>query len=208
MPIREAFSKLWPEAYAFDVLDTSLATDLANSGSLDDAMMARFQTLAEYALASEGKGGRTQGILFTCSAFGQAIEAVKARHPVPILRPNEAAFETALGVASRIGLVVTFEPSLSALKQELSVMAAARGKAIEIQAVLAEGALAALKRGDGDRHDQLVADRAAKLGDVEVIVLGQFSLARARQAVERATGRHVITTPESAALAMKGKIDV
>ncbi len=203
MPIRAAFARLWPEAYTFDLLDTSLAVDLAHTGKLDEAMMARFQTLADYALASEGKGGRTQGILFTCSAFGPAIEAVKARASVPVLRPNEAAFEAALAAGDRIGLVVTFGPSLDALKQELLDMAAACGKSVTIKAVMVEGALAALKAGDGDGHDQLAANAAAKLDNVDVIVLGQFSLARAHAAVESRTGRAVITTPESAVATMR-----
>ncbi len=82
-------------------------------------------------------------------------------------------------------------------------MAAARGRSILVRAVLAEGALVALKDGDVDRHDQLAADAAVKPGDVDVIVLGQFSLARARPVVERAAGRQVITTPESAVAALR-----
>jgi len=203
LPIRQAFAKLWPQAYAFDLLDTSLAVDLEQAGRLDDAMTGRFHNLANYALGSEGEGGRTRGILFTCSAFGPAIEAVKARASVPVLRPNEAAFEMALAEGDRIGLVVTFGPSLEALKQELLDMAALQGKQITVDAVLAEGALAALKAGDGDRHDQLAAEAAARLGDVDVIVLGQFSLARARSYVENRTRRPVITTPESSVLTMR-----
>ncbi|ESQ82264.1 hypothetical protein AEAC466_18125 [Asticcacaulis sp. AC466] len=206
LPIRAAFANLWPEAYTFDLLDTSLAVDLAHAGKLDDAMMTRFQTLADYALASEGKGGRTQGILFTCSAFGPAIEAVKARVSVPVLRPNEAAFEAALELGNRIGLVVTFAPSLDALKRELLDMAAVRGRKIDVHAVLADGALAALKSGDADRHDQLAAHAAASLGDVDAIVLGQFSLARAGSAIEISTGRPVVTTPESSVERLRRRV--
>ena len=92
-PARAAFKELWPEAYCFDLLDTSLAVDLAERGCLDDAMFIRFMTLASYALQSKGRGGQTAAILFTCSAFGPAIDQVKTRFSVPILRPNEAGFE-------------------------------------------------------------------------------------------------------------------
>jgi Asp/Glu/hydantoin racemase len=206
LPIRAAFAKLWPEAYAFDLLDTSLAVDLAHARTLDDAMRARFRTLADYALTSEGNGGQTQGILFTCSAFGPAIEAVKMRASVPVMRPNEAAFEAALDHGSEIGLVVTFEPSLNALKQELLDMAAARGKRVSVRTGLAKGALEALKAGDGDHHDRIVADAAAHLGAVDAIVLGQFSMARAYQVVGNRTRAQVITTPESAVVAFRRHI--
>jgi hypothetical protein len=94
-PAREAFARHWPKAFAFDLLDTSLAIDRAEARRLDDDMMARFLSLADYAAAHAGKGGRTAGILFTCSAFGPDIDVVKARATIPVLRPNEAAFEAA-----------------------------------------------------------------------------------------------------------------
>jgi hypothetical protein len=148
-PARAAFAELWPEAHAFDLLETSLATDLAHRGTLDAVMMNRFQSLAGYAAGTAGVGGRTLGILFTCSAFGPAIDAVKARLSIPVLRPNEAAFEAALQCGDRLGLVVTFGPSQAALEAELRAMAAAKGREIVVESVTAEGALAALKQGDG-----------------------------------------------------------
>ena len=102
-PAREAFARHWPEAFAFDLLDTSLAIDRAEAGRLNDDMMARFLSLANYAAAHAGKGGRTAGILFTCSAFGPAIDAVKARAGIPVLRPNEAAFSRLCARATSSG---------------------------------------------------------------------------------------------------------
>lgn len=86
-PARMAFRELWPEAYCFDLLDTALAVDLAHNGILDGAMIKRFQGLAEYASSTTGVGGVAAGILFTCSAFGPAIDAVKAKSSIPVLRP-------------------------------------------------------------------------------------------------------------------------
>jgi hypothetical protein len=79
LPARAAFAADWPQATCFDLLDTSLAVDLADAGRLDESLMERFQVLAGYAAGYEGRAGRTQAILFTCSAFGPAIDAVKAR---------------------------------------------------------------------------------------------------------------------------------
>lgn len=202
-PARAAFTEVWPEAYCFDLLDTSLAVDLAEHGCLDDAMISRFMTLASYALSSNGRGGQAAAILFTCSAFGPAIDKVKSGFSVPVLRPNEAGFEEALDHGPRLGLVVSFEPSLRALESELKAMAAARGESISVKSVFAAGALEALKRGDIETHDGLVAQAARSLGEVDAIVLGQFSLARARETIERSPGPPVITTPHSAADALR-----
>lgn len=205
-PAREAFAHHWPEAFAFDLLDTSLAVDRAETGRLDERMMARFRTLADYAATNAGKGGRTAGILFTCSAFGPAINAVKAWVTIPVLRPNEAAFEAALNMGDKLGLVVSFKPSRASLEEELRAMAKERRRDVTIRTEVAAGALEALKAGDGDRHDLLVADAAARLGDVDAIILGQFSLARAHDRVALHAGLPVITTPRSAVEGLRARV--
>lgn len=206
MPIRAAFADVWPESAAFDLLETSLAPDRALAGRCDENMVERFRALSRYAAGTHGVGGPTAAILFTCSAFGPAIDAVKADLPMPVLKPNEAAFEEALAFGNRIGLCVTFEPSLGSLQAELRDMASAAGRSIEIEPVLAHGALQALKSGDGDEHDRLVRRACATLADVDVIVLGQFSLARAAASLRTVSGIPILTTPHSAVRALKARL--
>lgn len=202
-PARAAFRARWPEARIFDLLDTSLAVDLAHTGRLDQAMMDRFQALADYAADSTGLGGRTAGILFTCSAFAPAIDAVKRRSSIPVLRPNEAAFEAALAIGNRIGIVVSFGPSADSLRTELLAMAAAIDRSIDVVVAVADGALAALKEGDADGHDERVVRTATALQDVDVVILGQFSLARAQPRLQPLLSAPVLTTPGAAVDALR-----
>ncbi|MCC5903393.1 MAG: hypothetical protein JJT87_15885 [Halomonas sp.] len=202
LPIRDAFSRLWPEAQTADLLDTSLSADLAQAGVLDQAMIERFLTLGRYAASGNGTQD-TQAILFTCSAFGPAIEAVKSDLSIPVLRPNEAAFEEALAVGTHIALVVTFPPSLPSLTRELEELAKTRGKTIHITPVLAEGALAALKAGDGAGHDAAVLAACQNLGMQDVVLLGQFSLARAAKVLQPHVDCPIITTPDSTVRALR-----
>ncbi len=205
-PAHRAFAQGWPEAFCFDLLDTSLAIDLAHRGVLDVAMMARFRDLGDYAASTSGKGGKTQGILFTCSAFGSAIDAVKARLGIPVYRPNEAAFEQALDLGTNIALVVTFPPSLAALTGELHSMASARGQAVHITPVFAQGALAALKAGDGAAHDAAALRACEGLSPQDAIILGQFSLARAAQVIAPKVSCPVLTTPDCAVSALRARL--
>lgn len=206
-PVHEAFTAEWPEAFYFDLLDTSLAIDRAHAGRLEASMMTRFRTLADYAAVTEGKNGRTQGILFTCSAFGPAIDAIKPHLTIPVLRPTETAFEEALELGATIGLVVTFEPSLHSLRTEFEAMAAERGRPLNVQPLLVEGALAALKAGDGPEHDRLVAKACERFGALDGIVLGQFSLARAAPLVRTSTGKPVLTTVGCAVRGLKTRCE-
>ena len=186
-PIETAFARLWPEAVLMNLLDDSLSADLARDGALTPRMTERFLTLARYAA---GTGAR--GILFTCSAFGPCIDAVKAElSPMPVLKPNEAMIEEACAAGRRIGLLATFRPTLDSMPPEFP-------GSVTVVPKLAEGALAALDAGDFAEHDRLAAEAARSLADCDVIALAQFSLARAAPLVAEATGRPVFTTPDSA----------
>jgi Asp/Glu/hydantoin racemase len=191
--IEDAFARLWPEARLANLLDDSLSADLARDGALTPAMHLRFLSLARYA-ASCG----ADGILFTCSAFGPCIEAcARDLAPLPVLKPNEAMIEEALafaGPAGRVALMATFAPMLASMPAEFAAVA----PKMTVVPCLAEGALAAMDRGDLDGHDRAAAHAAAGLPDVDVIALGQFSLARAGELVAKASGKTVLTTPNSA----------
>jgi Asp/Glu/hydantoin racemase len=196
-PIADAFERLWPEALRMNLLDDSLSADLARSSAgLDERMTQRFLALAEYTL-----GTGAQGILFTCSAFGPCIDAVKRRWPdVPVLKPNEAMIGEAASAGRRIGLVASFAPTLASMPAEFPAT-------LELRPALAEGALEALNRGDVATHDALVADAAATLaGSCDAIALAQFSLARAAPAVARRVGLPVLVTPDSAVRALKARL--
>jgi hypothetical protein len=69
---------------------------------------------------------------------------------------------------------------------------------IEVRPCFADGALAALDRGDLGQHDRCAAAAAMALASCDVIVLAQFSLSRAAAQVYAATGRPVIAAPDSA----------
>ena len=186
-PIEAAFRDIWPEASLMNLMDDSLSADLARDGRLTPAMTERFLTLGRYAA-----GTGAQGILFSCSAFGPCIEAVAADlSPIPVLKPNEAAIEEAVGIGRRIGLLATFPGTLASMPPEFP-------PGVELVPCLAEGALAALDAGDLATHDRLAAEAARALADCDVVLLGQFSLARAAAGVAAACGKPVVTTPGSA----------
>ena len=197
-PINTAMARDWPRAQRMNLLDDSLSADLARSGRLGPDMFGRFAALADYAVSTGA-----DAILFTCSAFGPCIEAVACRHaPLPVLKPNEAMIVEAIRTGRRVGLLASFGPTLESMPAEFPPQ-------VPLELELADGALAALRAGDVDGHDTLVADAARRLvgRGCEVIALAQFSLARARPAVQRAVGTvPVLTTVGSAVAALKDRI--
>ncbi|MGY2934383.1 hypothetical protein ACVWZ6_003985 [Bradyrhizobium sp. GM6.1] len=111
-----------------------------------------------------------------------------------MLKPHEAMIERAVTMGRRIGLLSTFAPTLASMPPEFPA-------SVQIVPKLAEGALAALDRGDrGDRatHDRLIVEASRDLRDCDVVALAQFSIAATAPLVAEATGRPVVTTPDSA----------
>jgi len=195
VPIEAAFVRLWPEARLMNLLDDSLSADLARDGQLTNAMTERFLSIGRYA-ASTG----ANGILFTCSAFGPCIEAVaRERAPMPVLKPNEAMIEQAAKRGRKVGLLSSFPPTLASMPREFP-------SSVELVPKLAEGALTALDCGDRAEHDRLVTEAANDLRDCDVIALAQYSMAPAAEQVAQATGKPVLTTPDSAVMKMKAML--
>jgi aspartate/glutamate racemase len=191
-PIESSFARLWPDVRLMNLLDDSLSADLARDGRLTDVMTERFLTLGRYVVSTGA-----DAILFTCSAFGPCIEAVARAHaPMPVLKPNEAMIEQATRGGRKVGLLSTFSPTLASMPPEFPA-------SVELVPKLAEGALAALDRGDRAEHDRLVVEASKDLRDCDVIALAQYSMAPAASAVEQASGRPVLTTPDSAVLKLK-----
>lgn len=194
-PINAAFERWWPQAERFDLLEGALARDRArDTGGLAE----RFLALSTYASLAGA-----QGILYTCSAFGPEIDAARERVRLPTLKPNEAMFDEALQAGRRIALIATFEPSMAPMRAELVAMAAQRGQGIELLPCFVPGAMDALSRGDGDLHDTLIADHVAALPAVDVVMLAQFSMARARERAAGATQAPVLSSPDSAVQALR-----
>ena len=200
-PVHDAFARLWPEAECADLLDTALAVDRERDGELTPAMCRRIGTLADYAA-----GTGAAGILFTCSAFGEAIGAAAAASPVPVLKPNEAMFEAALAAGERIGMLATFPPSVAGMGDEFRQLAAQRGATARIETVCVAEAMRALRLGDGASHDRLLAEAAPRLAHCDAVMLAHFSTARAEAAVVRALSCPVLTAPGAAVARLKSLV--
>jgi len=197
-PVTAAFRESWPEATLFNLLDDALLVDLNAAGKVTQNLSDRIGRLAEYA-----QSAAADGILYTCTAFGAAIDRVKPRLPIPILKPNEAMWDRACELGPRIGLLATTAPALPTMRAELEEVAKVRGIAVAVVPRHVPGALDDLMGGRAERHDDAIVAAARELADCDVILLGQFSMARAARRTAEATGRPVLTSPGAAVERLK-----
>lgn len=200
-PVEAAFGKLWPEVERVNLLDDSLSVDRAKSPDLTPAINDRIARLGAYA-----RDIGADGILFTCSAFGAAIEAVARAARVPVLKPNEAMFEAALATGRRIGMLATFERSIPSMEAEFRELANASGSAATLQSICVPAAMVALQKGDAATHNRMLAEAAPDLRDCDAILLAQFSTSRAAEAVQARVSCPVLTSPGTAVTKLKRAI--
>lgn len=197
-PIAAAMAELWPEATAVHLLDEGLSQERALSPDLTDALLDRFVRFGLYA-----RDSGADGILATCSAFGEALDVLAEKVSIPVLKPNEAMFVRALESGNRIGMVATFQPAIGGMEQEFRDMAAKRHQSASLTSLCAAGAMEQLRAGHDDVHNQLVAEYARQLTHCDAIMLAHFSTSRALKAVQAAVSVPVLAAPQAAVEQMK-----
>ena len=192
-PIQRSFAARWPEAELVNLLDDSLSVDRAKDHDLTTRMFERFIELGGYAhrLGADG-------ILVTCSAFGPAIERMARELPVPVLKPNEAMFRAAMTKGRKIGMLATFAPSVVTMTEEFEEFVRESNSKATLKTIVVDGAMDALRKGDAQTHNELVAARAPDLADCDAVMLAHFSTSRAAERVGAAIAIPVLTAPDAA----------
>jgi Asp/Glu/hydantoin racemase len=193
-----AFAADWPEARISNLLDDSLFAWIREAGGVVPEMYDVFRNLTHH---MAGRGA--DGILFTCSAFRQVIDACIREFDLPILKPNDAMIDKALDAGQRIAVMATVGPTIPSISVEIAEMAAPRGRQVELVPYVVDDAFDALAGGDAAKHDRLVAERARDIRDCDAIVLAQFTLARAVPAVQAVNKTPIFNSPGAAVARMR-----
>lgn len=196
-PIVASFRANWPQAKLANLLEDAWMPDLAADGKLTDAMIERFVMTGRYCVTAGA-----DAILFTCSAFGPAIEEVRRQLKIPVLKPNEAMYEQLVAKSCKASLLATFPPSIPSMVTEIADMAKAAGTQINLSTQLVEGALSALQNNKPEEHNQLIADLAGQQ-QCDVIAFAQFSMSPALRLAAQRTRTPILTTPDSAVAKLK-----
>ncbi|MEU9530579.1 aspartate/glutamate racemase family protein [Streptomyces sp. NPDC048210] len=191
-----AFMREFPQATLWNVLDDRLLDDARAAGGLTGALRRRMLRLIGHAM-DEG----AQGLLLTCSSYGEVADTARRLWDVPVLKSDEAMFKAALtGPYQRIAVVASTPPAVPAALAQLEALVPAvrPGRPVDIVTALSEEAATALGPEATARH---LADalRAAGGADAELVLLAQYSLAPAREALAALLGVPVLDGAGAAA---------
>lgn len=200
-PVKSAFAELWPEPELVNLLDDSLSPDRAKTEGLTPEMIERFVSLGRYAHSTGA-----DAILVTCSAFGPAIEQMAAELPIPVLKPNEAMFHAAVAQGSNIAMVATFRPAVVTMEAEFDDYTSQTGSGARLTTLVVEPAMAALRAGDAETHNRLIAEQAENLSGFDTVMLAHFSTSRAQAALASRLDAPVLSAPAAAVLRLRALI--
>jgi hypothetical protein len=199
---RALCNELMPDVDVFNIVDESLLQDTIRADRLTALTRRR---LAGYVVSAAAAGA--DGILVTCSSVGPAVELAGQLVDVPVLRVDQPMADEAVRLATsqgasrtgRVGVAATLPTTLQPTSELVQARAAAAGVTVQIVPQLCEGAFAAVTSGDGARHDAIVTEGLrALLGQVDVVVLAQASMARVAESLPAAERRvPVLASPRS-----------
>jgi hypothetical protein len=103
-----------------------------------------------------------------------------------------------MSFGDQIGMIATFAPAVATMEAEFAEDARRLRPLAKLTTCLVADAMSALRSGDAETHNRLVAERCAALADVDAVMLAHFSTARALEASRAGTSRPVLASPEAA----------
>ena len=195
-PVDAALAEHWPDAVALHLFDGSLYADRSRGTASDEEIDRRIALLLRHS-ADVG----AEGILFTGSFFGAAVEKGREGLSIPVLTSFQGIVDAAFAADDTFQVLSTAPDSAPLLIRELERQAKGRGCTSNGSSV--PDAIAALLAGDAERHDEIIADATARLPPEGTVLFAQFSMGRAKRLAETRSGRRILAPAEAGILALK-----
>lgn len=190
-PMTELFKEILPEVKLNHIADDSLIQEVIANNQVTPNVRRR---LLSYYLTAADAGADV--VFNTCSSVGDIADYGNLYAPIPIFRIDGPMADKSVNSAQRIGVISTLSTTLDPTCRLLRNAAQRAGKEVTLVEGLAQGAFQAGQSGDGETHDRLIAEAAAKIADqVDLFVLAQGSMARMEQRLSDLTGKPVLSSP-------------
>jgi len=205
VPVFDDLAKeIMPDVQIVHLTDQGTLKEVLATGEYPAYLTPR---LARLAMCAEETGAKA--VLLTCSTLGILVGEIQKLIGVPMLKVDEAMADQAVKVGSRIGVIATAHTTLKPTSGLVEERAALAKTAVEVEAVLCEGAYDAFNKGDTATHDRIVLEYLRRLmGRSDVVVLAQASMARvADQIPEEERPVPVLASPRSGVERFKELLD-
>ena len=195
-PAVAAFAERFSEAGLWHLLDDRLVSDAERAGGLVPPLRRRMLSLIGHAVA-----GGADGVLLTCSMYGPVARIAGQLWDLPVAGSDEAIYDrVAAERPARVAVLGSLETAVADSAERLRRVLDGDGAGTEVLGVLCPGAAAAAMAGDGPALLASLRSAAEPLaGQVDLFLLGQYSLTPATAGLEAALRVPVWSPPHVAA---------
>ena len=180
-PLMRYYGESAPDLEITNQLDDGLLRMLSSQNG--KAIRNRVQQMLNVAVETY----KAEVVMITCSSLPSSlVSELGAQVGVPVFKIDDPMGADAVRSGSKLGVVITFRPTIEPTTALLRNAAAAAGKEIELIISVTPEAYDALLSGDPDLHDDLVLDAIDGLASegVDAIVMAQVSMARLLPALQ------------------------
>jgi hypothetical protein len=192
-PIVDAFKQGWPEAEVLNILDEALYADVTPEGAMKPGVVGRVESILEHCVLSGA-----DGIVFTGSTFGPAVDAARPSISVPVLKADEAMAERAVSIGRRILVVCTAMRAIPIVRANVEAAAKKVGVQPKLDELCVAGAKDAISAGKDETHDRLIAEAVERESQgYDVILFGQISMVPSRALLSPGVAARVLCSPDS-----------
>lgn len=202
-PVHESVTNQCPGLALNHVLDEGILRRLTATGAISEEITG---WLTDMVLSTEAVGADLAVV--SCSSLSPCVNEVRKRVKIPVLKIDEPMMEYAVTAADRIGLVMTNPTTEKPSTLLFHEVAGRLGRKVTLVPRLCSNAFALLNEGDRQGHDAAVcATVEALLGEVDVVMLAQISIVRARDLLAPAVSERVFSSLDFISAKIAGMLD-
>lgn len=204
-PAAAAVGEAFPGGEVWNLLDDRLLPDLQREGDMTAPLAARMDNLIDTALA-----GGADGVILTCSQYGvRADQRDAAADGAAVLSADGPLFEATVALApKRVLLVASLESAAADSTERLRATFERAGTAADIDPLVVPGAARSVPTAEliSLLGEAIAAAVDAAAAPYDVIVLAQYSLAPAAEALRAHVTAPVLDGPTAAAQHLRALI--
>lgn len=191
------FPTMLEKALGEDVRITNIVDEFLISNTQREGYFTRYnreRLLSDMRLADEEKSDL---LVVTCSSLTPYVLDLQKSIRTPLVTIDVDMCRKAAEEGRVITVLATAPTAVAPVLNRIEENLKAMGKTAGVTSALTEDAMTALKRGDTDTHDNLLVSLAESFPDTDLFVLAQASMVTAQRKIEKATGKKVLSSPES-----------
>jgi len=172
------------------MVDEGMQSMIDAAGKVTEPITRR---LCSYVMNAHEAGA--EAVMLTSPVLGATLDAVQASVSIPVMRIDGAVVETAVRLGSSVGVLSADPITLDATESFVRDRADACGRDVVLESWHSEDAGRALKGGDLDAYDYIVANAVDRLAGNDIVLLADVMMQRVVHAAGERVDAPVLASP-------------